>query len=62
MTWPDGSVFTGTFQDGKRHGSGSMKWADGRFYEGEWAFDMMCGQRVQKPPLKIGMMKTIGIN
>ena len=31
-----GYVYTGYTLDGKRHGNGKIKWADGETYEGEW--------------------------
>mmetsp|Transcript_32327 Transcript_32327/g.59780 ORF Transcript_32327/g.59780 Transcript_32327/m.59780 type:complete len:264 (+) Transcript_32327:189-980(+) len=31
-----GGVYEGQFKDGKRHGIGTLKWADGDEYEGEW--------------------------
>lgn len=41
--YDDGSVYTGNFKNGKRHGKGKMKWVsgakNGEEYEGEWFND-----------------------
>ncbi|WP_373325949.1 hypothetical protein [Streptococcus suis] len=39
MTYADGGIYTGEWQDGKRHGHGTMKWTNGNYYEGEWLED-----------------------
>ena len=36
MTYPDGSVYSGTWQEGKRHGTGKLTYLDGRVYDGAW--------------------------
>ena len=41
---PDGGVYEGEWQDGKRHGQGKMKWPDGDVYEGEWQDGKRHGQ------------------
>jgi len=47
-TWPDGSHYTGSMLDGKRHGHGSYSWADGSSYTGEWQGDRLHGNGVFK--------------
>jgi len=46
--YDDGSIYTGEFKNGKRHGKGRMKWASGarkgEEYEGEWSGDDMHGK------------------
>jgi hypothetical protein len=42
-TYPDGA-FEGESLNGIRHGSGQMKYSDGRVYTGEWRNDQWCGQ------------------
>ena len=37
------STYTGHWIDGKRHGIGSEKWTDGRFYEGDWRSGLFHG-------------------
>ena len=41
-TLPDGSVFKGTFVQGKRDGMGRMVYANGDVYEGQWSGDEVC--------------------
>jgi len=36
----DHATYSGMWSHDKRHGAGSMTWADGSRYEGEWRFDM----------------------
>lgn len=36
MTWENGDVFTGDFFNGNRHGHGTLVFADGSEYVGEW--------------------------
>lgn len=37
MIWSDGSVYKGSWKDGKRHGYGSIKFfRSGNVYQGEW--------------------------
>ena len=35
FTWGNGDKYVGKYQDGKRHGQGTITWADGQ-YVGEW--------------------------
>ena len=37
-------VYEGEMHASSRHGTGVMKWADGRLYEGHFAEDEMCGE------------------
>jgi len=36
VTFADGSVFRGDFEDDQIRGEGVYTWADGRSYEGQW--------------------------
>merc|ERR1711920_759966 len=36
MGWSDGRGYEGEFEDGRKHGDGSLKWPDGRSYSGQW--------------------------
>lgn len=36
MTWPDGCMYAGQWEDGKMHGRGVMRWEDGSVYMGQW--------------------------
>jgi len=36
MTCPDGSVYNGEWEDGKRHGQGIYRYINGDYYDGEW--------------------------
>lgn len=38
-----GNGYTGDFQGGKRHGTGTFLWADGSFYDGKWEDDLPNG-------------------
>jgi hypothetical protein len=44
MTFPDGTVFVGEFNDGNKSGVGTIKYADGAVYEGEFAEDAPHGR------------------
>lgn len=44
MTYRNGSVYTGGFLNGKRHGQGKMVYANGDVYEGAWSRGKMHGQ------------------
>ena len=37
--YKDGSKYTGSYLDGKRHGRGVLRFKNGGYYEGEWAKD-----------------------
>jgi hypothetical protein len=43
-TWPDGSVFTGRMENGKKVGFGRFVWANGSDYEGDWENDNRHGK------------------
>lgn len=43
LTWPNGDVYTGNFWEGRRHGKGSMKFANGNRYDGQWKDDLFSG-------------------
>ena len=43
-TYTSGSVYSGQWLGGLRHGNGTMKWADGARYEGEWSYNMASGK------------------
>lgn len=36
MTYPDGTVYTGEWDDNRRHGQGIYVYKNGDFYDGEW--------------------------
>ena len=38
MTFASGGTYTGAWKDGKRHGQGTMKYADGTKRTGEWKY------------------------
>ena len=40
LEWPDGSIYTGTFRNGKFHGTGLFKNHNGDTHEGQWNRDM----------------------
>lgn len=35
--WKDNSYYIGQFKEGRKHGIGTYKWANGSMYEGEWS-------------------------
>ncbi|HEY6599017.1 MAG TPA: hypothetical protein VIZ30_06885, partial [Pseudomonadales bacterium] len=41
---PNGDVYDGEFQNGKRNGRGTFTWADGNRYVGEYRDDEMQGK------------------
>jgi len=41
-----GDCYTGSFQQGERHGHGTYKWSDGRQYSGEWHKNVRGGRGV----------------
>ncbi|MBR2406471.1 MAG: hypothetical protein IKB04_09630 [Clostridia bacterium] len=43
MTYKDGSVYRGSWRDGKRHGHGEYRWSN-RTYVGDWCDDMIEGR------------------
>ena len=44
MTFANRGIYKGKWEDGVRHGSGTMTYADGDVYEGDWAADKAHGQ------------------
>jgi hypothetical protein len=42
--WQDGSVYQGSFLNGKRHGFGTFTAKDGTIYQGKWFDDLMHGK------------------
>jgi len=36
LEYSDGSTYTGSYKDDKKHGFGIYKWNDGKVYEGSW--------------------------
>ena len=44
MNWPNGDKYTGQFKNGKRHGRGIRKNADGSVFEGNYEEDQPSGQ------------------
>ena len=40
------NYFEGNFQHGERSGVGTLEWADGRTYTGEWDANLICGNGV----------------
>ena len=45
-TYPDGSMYNGTFKAGRFHGKGTYTWVDGSRYEGQWSDDLPQGQGI----------------
>jgi len=45
--YPDGSIYTGQFKDGKREGQGSLSWPDGIHFTGQWRSDKKHGYGTQ---------------
>lgn len=41
--YPNGNIYTGSFQNNKRHGLGKLQRSDGGWYEGDWQDDEMSG-------------------
>jgi len=41
--FPNGNVYTGSYQEGKRSGDGRCYYANGDMYTGEWGNDQMNG-------------------
>ena len=41
--YPNGNIYTGTFQHGKRQGKGKLQRSDGGYYEGDWNNDEISG-------------------
>jgi hypothetical protein len=39
INWPDGSKYTGKWQDGEMHGKGTLVTADGCVVDGFWVKD-----------------------
>ena len=39
----DQKVYTGAFEDNTMHGQGTMEYADGSKYEGQWVHGKKCG-------------------
>ena len=44
FTYSTGSVYSGSWKGGMRHGKGSMTWSDGARYEGDWSFNQANGK------------------
>eukprot|EP00811_Abedinium_folium_P006987 NODE_16446_length_994_cov_5.507497.p2 GENE.NODE_16446_length_994_cov_5.507497~~NODE_16446_length_994_cov_5.507497.p2 ORF type:complete len:112 (+),score=15.41 NODE_16446_length_994_cov_5.507497:267-602(+) len=36
MTWPNGQVYEGQYEDDKKSGYGKLLWPDNRAYQGQW--------------------------
>lgn len=36
MTYPDGTVYNGEWEENKRHGQGVYTYKNGDFYDGSW--------------------------
>ena len=36
MKYPNGSVYTGQWKDGRMHGNGAIRWCDGSAYAAQW--------------------------
>lgn len=35
--WEDGSMYSGDYMFGKRHGKGKYVFANGKYYDGQWS-------------------------
>ena len=44
MTYALGHRYIGNWQDGKKHGRGTMEYNDGNIYEGDWYQDQRHGR------------------
>ena len=44
MKYKDGSVYTGDWIEGNRHGQGKRIFSDGMIYEGDWKDDKGTGK------------------
>lgn len=42
--YPNGDRYTGTFENGKKHGQGTYTWSNGNQYQGEYRNDMRHGE------------------
>ena len=42
--WANGSIYSGDFKDGEKHGYGEFSSATGEKYNGEWAFNQRNGK------------------
>ena len=47
---PNDGVYEGAFKDGKAHGHGTFKWADGRVHEGAFKDGKAHGHGTKKWP------------
>ncbi len=43
-TYKTGAIYDGEWLGGLRHGFGTMTWADGAKYEGQWNTNQACGR------------------
>eukprot|EP00112_Aurelia_sp_Birch-Aquarium-sp1_P016073 Seg361.2 transcript_id=Seg361.2/GoldUCD/mRNA.D3Y31 product="Ankyrin repeat and MYND domain-containing protein 1" protein_id=Seg361.2/GoldUCD/D3Y31 len=50
QTWSDGSVFSGSFQNGHRHGRGEATWPNGEVYSGDFVNDKREGRGIYTWP------------
>ncbi len=46
MTWQNGCVYAGQWEEGKMHGRGIMRWEDGSIYSGQWEHGKRTGYGV----------------
>jgi hypothetical protein len=45
--FPDRSVYSGEWADGRQEGKGECVWRDGRYYKGEWKEGQVHGRGVE---------------
>lgn len=41
--WPDGAVYEGNYNEGKKDGKGKLTFADGSVYHGYFRMNEICG-------------------
>jgi hypothetical protein len=52
---PNSNTYIGQFKDGKAHGIGTYKWANGEEYDGQWVNGVRQGKGVWKGNLGINV-------
>jgi hypothetical protein len=49
----NGDFYEGSFDNNRRHGEGTCKFADGRIYKGDWIKDVPLGKGILKTNIGI---------